>query len=112
MKKIIFLLAMTTFLFSDFAMQAQTKKELRAKRKAHRECMRMHNRMVREQQNMIAYQDAVKALKSNSWVLQANTLFNNFGAAIPVTNNLNFVAMDNKFHCNWHSTGLIPDRTV
>ena len=71
MKKIIFLLAMTTFLFSDFAMQAQTKKELRAKRKAHRECMRMHNRMVREQQNMIAYQDAVKALKSNSWVLQA-----------------------------------------
>ena len=95
MKKIIFLLAMTTFLFSDFAMQAQTKKELRAKRKAHRECMRMHNRMVREQQNMIAYQDAVKALKSNSWVLQANTLFNNFGAAIPVTNNLNFVAMDN-----------------
>ena len=82
MKKIIFLLAMTTFLFSDFAMQAQTKKELRAKRKAHRECMRMHNRMVREQQNMIAYQDAVKALKSNSWVLQANTLFNNFGAAI------------------------------
>ncbi len=40
MKKIIFLLAMTTFLFSDFAMQAQTKKELRAKRKAHRECMR------------------------------------------------------------------------
>lgn len=52
--------------------------------------MRMHNRMVREQQNMIAYQDAVKALKSNSWVLQANTLFNNFGAAIPVTNNLNF----------------------
>lgn len=34
MKKIIFLLAMTTFLFSDFAMQAQTKKELRAKRKA------------------------------------------------------------------------------
>ena len=65
MKKIIFLLAMTTFLFSDFAMQAQTKKELRAKRKAHRECMRMHNRMVREQQNMIAYQDAVKALKSN-----------------------------------------------
>lgn len=71
------------------------KKELRAKRKAHRECMRMHNRMVREQQNMIAYQDAVKALKSNSWVLQANTLFNNFGAAIPVTNNLNFVAMDN-----------------
>ena len=62
MKKIIFLLAMTTFLFSDFAMQAQTKKELRAKRKAHRECMRMHNRMVREQQNMIAYQDAVKAV--------------------------------------------------
>lgn len=60
MKKIIFLLAMTTFLFSDFAMQAQTKKELRAKRKAHRECMRMHNRMVREQQNMIAYQDAGK----------------------------------------------------
>lgn len=48
MKKIIFLLAMTTFLFSDFAMQAQTKKELRAKRKAHREYMRMHNRMVRE----------------------------------------------------------------
>lgn len=95
MKKIIFLLAMTTFLFSDFAMQAQSKKELRAKRRAHRECMRMHNRMVREQQNMIAYQDAVKALKSNSWVLQANTLFNNFGAAIPVTNNLNFVAMDN-----------------
>ena len=32
MKKIIFLLAMTTFLFSDFAMQAQTKKELRAKK--------------------------------------------------------------------------------
>ncbi|MFR4037929.1 MAG: DUF4251 domain-containing protein [Butyricimonas faecalis] len=28
-------------------------------------------------------------------VLQANTLFNNFGAAIPVTNNLNFVSMDN-----------------
>ena len=28
-------------------------------------------------------------------MLQANTLFNNVGAAIPVTNNLNFVAMDN-----------------
>ena len=28
MKKIIFLLAMTTFLFSDFAMQAQSKKEI------------------------------------------------------------------------------------
>ena len=55
----------------------------------------MHRKMVREQQNMIAYQYAVKALKNNSWVLQANTLFNNFGAAIPVTNNLNFVAMDN-----------------
>ena len=95
MKKVIFLLAMTTFLFSDFAMQAQTKKEIREKRKAHRACMRMHRKMVREQQNMIAYQDAVKALKNNSWVLQANTLFNNFGGAIPVTNNTNFVAMDN-----------------
>jgi len=95
MKKIIFLLAITTFLFSDFVIQAQTKEELRAKRKAHRAAIRMHNRMVREQQDMIAYQDAVKALKNNSWVLQANTLFNNYGAAISVTNNLNFVAMDN-----------------
>ena len=34
MKKVIFLLAMTTFLFSDFAMQAQTKKEKREKKKA------------------------------------------------------------------------------
>lgn len=95
MKKIIFLLAMTTFLFSDFVIQAQTKEELRAKRRAHRAAIRMHNRMVREQQNMIAFQQAVKALQNNSWVLQANTLFNNFGAAIPVTNNLNFVAMNN-----------------
>ena len=95
MKKIIFLLAMTTFLFSDFAMQAQTRKEIREQRKAHRQIIRTHNKMVRQLQNMIAYQDAVKALKSNSWVLQANTLFNNYGMAIPVTNNTNFVAMDN-----------------
>lgn len=33
MKKIIFLLAMTTFLFSDFAMQAQTKKNYGLKEK-------------------------------------------------------------------------------
>lgn len=95
MKKIIFLLAMTTFLFGDLAMQAQTKKELRAHKKALREAIRMHNKMVREQQNMIAYQDAAKALQNNSWVLQANTLFNDYGMAMPVTNNTNFVAMDN-----------------
>lgn len=34
MKKIIFLLAMTTFLFSDFAMQAQTKKRTTGKKKS------------------------------------------------------------------------------
>ncbi|KIO44056.1 MULTISPECIES: DUF4251 domain-containing protein [Porphyromonadaceae] len=96
MKRLLFLLAMATFLFYDFSLQAQTKtkQEIKAERKAHRQAMRAHNKMVRQLQNEIAYQNALQALKNNSWALQANTLYNNYGMPMSVTNNTNFIAMD------------------
>ena len=100
MKRLIFLWVLAIGLGCSVQAQNQnqqtkTKQELKAERKAHRQAIRAHNRMVRQLQNQIAYNNALQALKSKSWVLQANTLFNNYGMAIPVTNNTNFVAMDN-----------------
>lgn len=55
----------------------QVKKDLRKK--------------AREAANEKAFEAAVEALKDRNWVLMANTLYGPRGAAIPVSDNTNFI---------------------
>lgn len=97
MKQVLFLLLVSLFMLpaleSEAQMQAMqtqthyqelTKKQLRQIKKDKR-------RKAREMANQQAFNAATEALKDRNWVLMANTLYGPRGAAIPVSDNTNFI---------------------
>jgi len=97
MKRLLFLLLMSGFLLPAFEGNAQnqgnqtpthyqelTKKQTRQVKKDLR-------KKAREEANQKAFEAAVEALKDRNWVLMANTLYGPRGAAIPVSDNTNFI---------------------
>lgn len=96
MKKVLFLAAMLLVSFSGIA-QAQSSKrnaEIQA-RKENRKIEKQEQRALETIQDSLAFNAAVQALKSQSFVLEAtNVVFRN-GLTRFVSSNTNFVSVNN-----------------
>ncbi len=97
MKRVLLLLLVLAIMLPVLESQAQTQgtqtpihyQELTAKQK--RQVKRDLRKKARELANAQAFNAAVDALKDRNWVLMANTLYGPRGAAIPVSDNTNFI---------------------
>ena len=94
MKKVLFL---TTLLLLGFAVStwAQTSKEARAARREALKKEREARRALEAQQDSIAYYKAVEALKTGSFVLEADNVTFPNGITRYVSSNTNYVQADN-----------------
>ena len=94
MKKVLFL---TTLLLLGFAVStwAQTSKEARAARREALKKEREARRALEAQQDSIAYFKAVEALKTGSFVLEADNVTFPNGITRYVSSNTNYVQADN-----------------
>lgn len=97
MKQLLFLLLVAALTLPVFESTAQTlgnqtpvrvqeltKKQIRQVKKDLR-------KKAREASDQKAFESAREALKDRNWVLMANTLYGPRGAAIPVSDNTNFI---------------------
>ncbi|WP_285827159.1 MULTISPECIES: DUF4251 domain-containing protein [Bacteroides] len=97
MKQLLFLLLVAALTLPVFESTAQTlgnqtpvrvqeltKKQIRQVKKDLR-------KKAREAADQKAFESAIEALKDRNWVLMANTLYGPRGAAIPVSDNTNFI---------------------
>lgn len=94
MKKVLLL---TTWLLLSFTVTtfAQTSKEARAARREMLKKEREARKALEAQQDSIAYLKAVEALKSGSFVLEANNVSFPNGVSRFVSSNTNYVQVDN-----------------
>ena len=94
MKKVLFL---TTLLLLSFTVTtyAQTSKEARAARREALKKEREARKALEAQQDSIAYLKAVEALKTGSFVLEANNVTFPNGITRYVSSNTNYVQVDN-----------------
>lgn len=94
MKKVLFVAALLLVCFS-VTMNAQTKKEERAVKRAVLKKEREARRAIEAQMDSVAFLKAVNALKEGAFVLEAtNVTFSN-GLVRFVSSNTNYVQMDN-----------------
>ena len=94
MKKVL-ILASAAWLLLCSATFAQTSRSEREQRwRAHREQRRAQARALEMQQDSIAFIQAVNALKTDTWVLEANNV--NFSSGITrfVTPSTNYISID------------------
>lgn len=96
MKKILFLLLTSAFLFPMMESQAQVKSQPQTQhqeltKQQIRQMKRDQRKKSRQMADAQAFQAAKDALQDRNWVLMANTLYGPRGAAIPVTDNTNFI---------------------
>ena len=94
MKKVLFL---TTLLLLSFTVTtfAQTSKEARAARREALKKEREERRALEVQQDSVAYLKAVEALKTGSFVLEANNVTFPNGITRYVSSSTNYVQVDN-----------------
>ena len=94
MKKVLFL---TTLLLLSFTVTtyAQTSKEARAARREALKKEREARKALEAQQDSVAYFKAVEALKTGSFVLEANNVTFPNGITRYVSSNTNYVQVDN-----------------
>lgn len=96
MKKILFLLLTSAFLFPMMESQALVKSQPQTQhqeltKQQIRQMKRDERKKSRQMADAQAFQAAKDALQDRNWVLMANTLYGPRGAAIPVTDNTNFI---------------------
>ena len=94
MKKVLFL---TTLLLLSFTVTtfAQSSKEARAARRDALKKEREERRALEAQQDSVAYLKAIEALKTGSFVLEANNVTFPNGITRYVSSNTNYVQVDN-----------------
>ena len=94
MKKVLFL---TTWLLLCFTVTtfAQTSKEARAIRREALKKERAARKALEAQQDSVAYLKAIEALKTGSFVLEANNVTFPNGITRYVSSNTNYVQVDN-----------------
>ena len=94
MKKVLFL---TTLLLLSFTVTtfAQSSKEARAARREALKKEREERRALEAQQDSVAYLKAVEALKTGSFVLEANNVTFPNGITRYVSSSTNYVQVDN-----------------
>lgn len=94
MKKVLFLTTMLLFCFTVTTF-AQTSKEARAERRAALKKEREARKALEAQQDSVAYLKAIQALKSGSFVLEADNVTFPNGITRYVSSNTNYVQVDN-----------------
>ena len=94
MKKVLFL---TTLLLLSFTVTtfAQSSKEARAARREALKKEREERKALEAQQDSVAYLKAIEALKTGSFVLEANNVTFPNGITRYVSSNTNYVQVDN-----------------
>ena len=94
MKKVLFI---TTLLLLSFTVTtfAQSSKEARAARREALKKEREERRALEAQQDSVAYLKAIEALKTGSFVLEANNVTFPNGITRYVSSNTNYVQVDN-----------------
>ena len=97
MKQLLFLLLVAALTLPVFESTAQTqgnKTPVRVQeltKKQIRQVKKDLRKKAREAADQKAFESAIEALKDRNWVLMANTLYGPRGAAIPVSDNTNFI---------------------
>lgn len=94
MKKLFFSLLMGLFLLPTTEIIAQTQSTTQVQtltKQQIRQMKRDQRRQARQEMNQEAFNAAVQALQDKNWVLMANTLYGPRGAAVPVSDNTNFI---------------------
>lgn len=89
MKRLLYLLLVVIFCVPCIESQAQNAQPISAKQT--RQIKRDQRKQARQAADQLAFQQAVTALKDKNWVLMATTLYGPRGAAIPVSDNTNFI---------------------
>lgn len=114
MKKLFFLLLVALFLFPEIEIQAQSQMSSQPQvQQLSKQQLRMmkrdQRRQARELMNQESFNAAVEALKDKNWVLMATTLYGPRGAAIPVSDNTNFIQFkDNTVYLQLAFNGINP----
>lgn len=94
MKKILLLASAACLLFSTWTFAQSTRSEREQQWRAQREQRRSANLALEQQQDSIAFVQAVKALKEGSWVLEANNVNFYNGITRFVTPSTNYISYD------------------
>lgn len=89
MKRLLYLLLVTIFCVPAIDSVAQSTQSIDAKQS--RQQKREQRKQARQAADELAFQQAVQAIKDKNWVLMATTLYGPRGAAIPVSDNTNFI---------------------
>ncbi len=97
MKQLLFLLLVAALMLPVFESTAQTQgnqtpvRVQELTKKQIRQVKKDLRKKAREAADQKAFESAIEALKDRNWVLMANTLYGPRGAAIPVSDNTNFI---------------------
>ncbi len=97
MKQLLFLLLVAALTLPVFESTAQTQgnqppvRVQELTKKQIRQVKKDLRKKAREAADQKAFESAIEALKDRNWVLMANTLYGPRGAAIPVSDNTNFI---------------------
>lgn len=97
MKQLLFLLLVAALTLPVFESTAQTQgnqtpvRVQELTKKQIRQVKKDLRKKAREAADQKAFESAREALKDRNWVLMANTLYGPRGAAIPVSDNTNFI---------------------
>lgn len=95
MKKVLFLAALLLVSFSGIAQAQSSKREAEKKEKKEvREVKRQQEKALEAIQDTLAFNAAVQALKSQSFVLEANNVVFRNGITRFVTSNTNYVSVN------------------
>lgn len=94
MKKILLLASAACLLFSTWTFAQSSRSEREQQWRAQREQRRSANLALEQQQDSIAFVQAVKALKEGSWVLEANNVNFYNGITRFVTPSTNYISYD------------------
>lgn len=94
MKKVLFLTSTLCLVLSTLSFGQSSRNEREKEWRANRERRRAEARTVEMQQDSIAYQEAVAALKEGSWALEANNVNFFNGITRFVSSNTNYICSD------------------
>lgn len=94
MKKVLFVAVLLSVCFS-VTMNAQTKKEERAAKRAALKKEREARKAIEAQMDSVAFMKAVRALEEGAFVLEANNVTFPNGLVRFVSSNTNYVQVDN-----------------
>ena len=94
MKKVFYLTAILILLFSTWSFAQSERSQREQQWRAQREHRRAENRALEMQQDSIAFNEALQALKDGNWVLEANNVNFSNGIMRFVSPTTNYISIE------------------